>query len=97
MGIGTGICSLSLVLTPKKLLLLHGSAIDLLLVVLSLSSVVALSDPRSIPASLHISNLLELVRVQSLSRVTGRARVFRSVETWNTSCTPARLDGNSTL
>jgi hypothetical protein len=76
MGIGTGICSLSLVLTPKKLLLLHGSAIELLLVVLSLSLVVVLFDPRFAPASLHISNLLELVRVQSLSRVTGRARIF---------------------
>jgi hypothetical protein len=76
MGIGTGICSLSLVLTPKKLLLLHGFAIELLLVVLSLSSVVVLFDPRSEPASLHISNLLELVKVQSQLRVMGRARIF---------------------
>jgi hypothetical protein len=76
MGIGTGICSLSLVLTPKKLLLFHGSAIELLLVVLSLSSVVVLFDPRSASASLHISNLLELVKVQSRLRVMGHARIF---------------------
>jgi hypothetical protein len=75
-GIGMGICFLSLVLIPKTLLLFHGSAIELLLVVLSLSSVVILFDPRSAPASLHISNLLELVRVQSRLRVTDRACIF---------------------
>jgi hypothetical protein len=97
MGIDTGICFLSLVLIPKKLLLRHGFAIELLLMVLSLSSVVVLFNPRSAPISLHISNLLELVKVQSRSRVTGHARIFRSVEMWNTSCTLAMLDGNLTL
>jgi hypothetical protein len=40
------------------------------------SSVVVPFDTRSAPASLHISNLLELVKVQSRLRVTGRARIF---------------------
>jgi hypothetical protein len=71
-----GICFLSLVLIPKKLLLHHGSAIEFLLVVSLLSSVVVLSNPRSAPASLHISNLLEPVKVQSQLRVTGYARIF---------------------
>jgi hypothetical protein len=75
-GIDTSICFLSLVLTPKKLLLHHGSAIELLLVVLSLSSVVVLFDPRSAQASLYISNQLELVKVQGLSRVMGHGRIF---------------------
>jgi hypothetical protein len=55
-GIDTSVFLLSLILIPKKLLLHHGSAIELLLVVLSLSSVVVLSDPRFLPAFLHISN-----------------------------------------
>jgi hypothetical protein len=70
-----GICFLSLVLIPNKLFLHHDSAIEFLLVVLSLSSVV-LSNPRSAPASLHISNLLELARVQSRLHVTSHARIF---------------------
>jgi hypothetical protein len=76
MEIGTGICSLSLVLTPKKLLLLHGSAIEPLLVVLSLSSIFVLSDPKSALVSLHISNLFELVKIQSRLRVMIRAHIF---------------------
>jgi hypothetical protein len=65
MGIDSVICFSFLVLTPKKLLLLHGSAIEPLLVVLSLSSIFVLSDPKSTLVSLHISNLFELVKVQS--------------------------------
>jgi hypothetical protein len=70
-----GICFLSLVLIPKKLLPHHDSTIEYLLVVLSLSSVVVLSNPRFAPASLHISNLLELAKVQSRLRVTSHARI----------------------
>jgi hypothetical protein len=71
-----GICFLSLVLTPKRLLLHHVSTIEFLLVVLPLSSVVVLSNPRFAPASLHISNLLELVKGQSRSCVRGHAHIF---------------------